>query len=69
VRLATKVNLAVGGLLAASALAVGAFFFVSFRELRDETFRWFDANGRRRRPSAPRRATLATSTTRASRPR
>ena len=34
-KLATKVNLAVAGLLAVSALAVGAFFFVSFRDLRD----------------------------------
>ncbi|HEY6000804.1 MAG TPA: HAMP domain-containing methyl-accepting chemotaxis protein [bacterium] len=45
-KLATKVNLAVAALLAASAVAVGSFFVVSYGALRDETYRWFDANGR-----------------------
>lgn len=45
-KLIYKVNLAVIGLLAASALIVGAFFVASFRDLRAETYRWFDASAR-----------------------
>ncbi|MHB8834767.1 MAG: methyl-accepting chemotaxis protein [Candidatus Methylomirabilia bacterium] len=45
-KLIYKINLAVIGLLAVSALLVGAFFFASFRDLRAETYRWFDASAR-----------------------
>ena len=45
-RLIYKINLAVIGLLAVSALLVGAFFIASFRDLRAETYRWFDANAK-----------------------
>lgn len=43
-KLIYKINLAVVGLLIASALLVGAFFVSSFRDLRAETYRWFDAS-------------------------
>jgi methyl-accepting chemotaxis protein len=46
VRLVYKINLAVLGLLAVSALLGGAFFYVAYHDLRDETYRWFDANAR-----------------------
>jgi len=46
VKLATKVSLSVAALLVASALVVGFFFVLAYRELRAETYRWFDANGR-----------------------
>jgi methyl-accepting chemotaxis protein len=46
VKLVHKVNGAVVALLAASALVVGAFFVSSYHELRDETYRWFDAGAR-----------------------
>src|SRR5512138_2290267 len=45
-KLIYKINLAVIGLLAVSAVLVGAFFVSSFRDLRAETYRWFDASGR-----------------------
>ena len=45
-KLIYKVNLAVIGLLSVSALLVGAFFIVSYRDLRAETYRWFDASAR-----------------------
>jgi len=43
-RLIYKINLAVIGLLTVSALLVGTFFIASFRDLRAETYRWFDAS-------------------------
>jgi hypothetical protein len=46
VKLIYKVNLAVIGLLAVSAALVGVFFVVSFRDLRAETYRWFDASAK-----------------------
>jgi len=46
VRLVYKINLAVFGLLAVSSLLVGSFFSLAYRDLRDETYRWFDANAR-----------------------
>ncbi len=45
-RLIYKINLAVIGLLTVSALLVGAFFVASFRDLRAETYRWFDASAK-----------------------
>ena len=45
-RLIYKINLAVIGLLTVSALLVGAFFISSFRDLRAETYRWFDASAK-----------------------
>jgi len=45
-KLLYKINLAVIGLLAASALLVGIFFTTSFGGLREEIYRWFDANSR-----------------------
>jgi hypothetical protein len=45
-RLIYKINLAVIGLLTASALLVGAFFTSSYRDLRDETYRWFDVGAK-----------------------
>ncbi|MDP1605010.1 MAG: hypothetical protein Q8M03_17305, partial [Legionella sp.] len=43
-KLIYKINLAVIGLLMVSALVVGTFFIVSFRDLRAETYRWFDTS-------------------------
>ena len=45
-KLIYKINLAVIGLLFVSALLVGAFFISSFRDLRAETYRWFDASAK-----------------------
>ena len=45
-KLIYKINLAVIGLLAVSALIVGAFFVTSFNDLRAETYRWFDAGAK-----------------------
>jgi methyl-accepting chemotaxis protein len=45
-RIIYKINLAVIGLLTVSALLVGAFFVSSFRDLRAETYRWFDASAK-----------------------
>jgi methyl-accepting chemotaxis protein len=45
-KLLYKINLAVVGLLTVSALLVGAFFISSFRDLRAETYRWFDASAK-----------------------
>ena len=41
-RLVYKINLAVLGLLVLSSLFVGTFFVGSYRDLRLETYRWFD---------------------------
>jgi len=46
VKLVYKFNLAVVGLLAMSALLVGGVVVGSFRNLRTETYRWFDANAK-----------------------
>jgi len=43
-KLIYKINLAVVGLLMVSALVVGAFFIASFRDLRAETYHWFDTS-------------------------
>ncbi len=45
-KLVYKINLAVIGLLVVSVLLVGIFVFTSFRDLRSETYRWFDASAR-----------------------
>jgi len=45
-RLIYKINMAVIGLLTLSALLVGAFFISSFRDLRAETYHWFDASAK-----------------------
>jgi methyl-accepting chemotaxis protein len=45
-KLIYKINMAVIGLLAVSALLVGAVFVGSFRDLRAETYRWFDASSK-----------------------
>jgi methyl-accepting chemotaxis protein len=43
-KLVYKVNLAVLGLLVFSAALVGVFFVSSFRSIKAETYRWFDAS-------------------------
>ncbi len=45
-KLVHKFNLALVALLMVSALCVGGFFLVSFRDLRAETYRWFDVGAR-----------------------
>jgi methyl-accepting chemotaxis protein len=46
VKLTQKINLAVFCLLVLSSLFVGIFFAGSFRDLRGETYRWFDEGAR-----------------------
>jgi len=46
VKVVHRINLAVLGLLAASLVVVGGFFAVSLRDLRAETYHWFDASAR-----------------------
>ncbi len=45
-KLIYKANLAVLGLLSASALLVGLFLNASYRNIREETYHWFDASVR-----------------------
>jgi methyl-accepting chemotaxis protein len=45
-RIIYKINLAVVVLLAVSALLVGSLLFSAYRDLRAETYRWFDANAK-----------------------
>jgi len=46
VKLVYKTNLAVVGLLSASALFVGIFLNASYRNIREETYRWFNVSVR-----------------------
>ena len=45
-KLVYKINLAVLVLLVVSSLLVGSFFAGSFRDLRSETYGWFDESAR-----------------------